>query len=92
MSGHRVTSIILSRFILALRLNTGKDSTSGVASNCSTIDFVQRVEDGLGGSLGSAYRDGTEENVDENGVFQSPESRLTSFEGPVSPDNVHLNR
>ena len=72
MPRHRVTSIILSRFILALRQNTGKDSTSGVVSNCSTIDFVQRVEDGLGGSLGSAYGDGIEEDVDENGVFERP--------------------
>ena len=92
MSGHRVTSIILSRFILALRQNTGKDPTSGAVSNCSTIDFVQRVEDGLGGSLGSAYGDGIEEDVDENGVFEHPESMLTSFEGRVGPDNVNFNR
>ena len=90
MSRHRVTSIILSRFILALRLNTEKDSTSGVVSNCSTIDFIPRVEDGLGGSLGSAYRDGIEEGVDESGVFERPESRLTSFEGQVSPGNRAL--
>ena len=70
MSGHRVTSIILSRFILALRQNTGKDSTTGVVSNCSTVDFIQRVEDGLGGSLGSTYGDDIEEDVDENGTFQ----------------------
>ena len=92
ISEHRVTSIILSRFILALRQNTSNVSTAGIASSYSTVDFAQRVEDGLGGSLSGAYESGIDADEDESEGPQHPEFMSRSFEGQDNSDNRHTDK
>lgn len=59
---HRTTSIILSHFILALR--QCQDEHSRSTPKKTTIQFAQRVEDGLGGSLNSIW--GSDNDADES--------------------------
>ena len=61
---HRIISIILSRFILDLRHSSDEGSTHETAQ--PTLEFAQRVEDGLGGSLNSIWGSGSNEDSDEN--------------------------
>ena len=64
----RITSIIISRFILNLRCSLDGKSTS--ASSQPTLQFAQRVEDGLGGSLSGTWRS----EIDEDEVDEITES------------------
>ena len=61
---HRIASIILSRFILDLRQNGAESST--MYPSQSTVEFAQRVEDGLGGSSNSLWGSGTDEDQSEH--------------------------
>ena len=60
----RITSIILSRFILDLRRNPDEHTIS--AKTQSTIQFAERVEDVLGGSLNSIWGSGIDQDEGEN--------------------------
>ena len=59
---YRIASIILSRFILDLRRDQNVHSIS--VSGSPTLEFAQRVEDGLGGSLNSIWGSGINEDWD----------------------------
>ena len=66
---YRVTSIILSHFILDIRHNADEPTTS--TSNISTLEFMQQMDDGLGGPLSRTWRNDMNEDWEEN---ESPES------------------
>ena len=66
----RITAIVLSRFILDLRRDPDEHATSAVTQ--PTLQFAQRLEDGLGGSLSGTWRSEIDEDeVDE--ITASPE-------------------
>ena len=69
MFGFSITSIILSRFILDLRRMSDNHLLS--VTNRSSLQFAERVEDGLGGSLNSFWDNGTDGNnaEDENSQY-----------------------
>ena len=78
----RITSIILSRFILDLRQNAHEHQTS--APNPSTIRFSERVEDGLGGSLNTIFRDDRDDISDNSEDDEDlPVSEHLSRSSPV---------
>ena len=72
---HRITSIILSRFILDLHRSADEHSTPGPDE--PTLQFARRVEDDLGGSLSSIWWNDIEGDEDmqfsENPEMQSEE-------------------
>ena len=59
----RVTSVILSHFILDLRQDENEHFASTTTQ--STLEFAQRVEDSLGGSLNNIWGSGIDESSDE---------------------------
>ena len=63
MFGLSITSIILSRFILDLRRMSDVHLLS--VTEQSTLQFAERMEDGLGGSLNSFWDNGTDDYQEE---------------------------
>ena len=60
----RITAIVLSRFILDLRHAADKKVTS--VPTQQSLQFAQRVEDGLGGTLNTIWGSGINEGLDDD--------------------------
>ena len=84
---HRVTSIIISRFILDLRYNP-EENGNAASHNQTTIQFASRIEGNLGASLNSIWGSGTSE---DQGDAESTEWQLRSEDGDngTQIDMVH---
>ena len=82
---YSITSIILSRFIIDLRQNVEEHSSS--VSNHGTLEFAQKVEDGLGGTVRSIWGSGTHEDWEgDEGLPLSEYSIASSGERVVLED------
>ena len=69
----------MSRFILDLRRNPDEHTIS--AKTQSTIQFAERVEDVLGGSLNSIWGSGIDQDEGENETDGGEEGEISLFHG-----------
>ena len=87
---YRITSIILSRFIIDLRQNVEEHSSS--VSNHGTLEFAQKVEDGLGGTVRSIWGSGTHEDWNDDEGVPLPEYSIASSGERVVIEDVDYRR
>ena len=86
----RVTSVIISNFILNLRNDTDNNSSSAVTQ--SSVQFAQRVEDGLGGSLNSTWGSGANQDQDDNEDSEHLHHPQMLSTGSLNTENIGNDR
>ena len=90
LSISRITSIILSRFILDLRCASSEHEAS--VTTQPTLQFAERIEDGLGGSLSIIWGSRIDQNQDGNEDSQSLEHSQMLSAGLSDTENIGNER